>query len=109
QPAPQLDPSAGRAKRRLGIGLVAGGGAAIIVGATLTGLAYGIQSTYSHPSSTTAYDPGAASRMRAEQISGGVLLGVGAAAAVGGTIVYLLGRKEARAPRFAFAVAGGAR
>jgi tetratricopeptide (TPR) repeat protein len=96
-PTPQDSPSA-RRKRWLGIGLMAGGGAALVAGGTLTGLAYGLQSTYSHPSATTAFDPSAASRMQSEQIAGGVMLGLGAAAAVGGAVVYWLGRREARGP-----------
>jgi hypothetical protein len=85
----------------LGIGLLAGGGAALVVGATLTGLAYQIQNEQGHPKAGTAYDPAAASRMRAEQASGGVLLGVGAAAAVAGAVVLWLGHRAARADRVA--------
>jgi tetratricopeptide (TPR) repeat protein len=98
-----VDASVGRTKRLAGIGLVAGGGACIVVGATLTGLAYAIQSQQSHPGAGVAYDPSAASRMRAEQGAGAAMLGVGAAAAVGGTVLYLLGRKEAAHARVAAA------
>jgi tetratricopeptide (TPR) repeat protein len=108
QPERSVDANAGRVKRLAGIGLLAGGGAAIVVGATLTGLAYAIQSAQSHPGRNVAYDPSAASRMTAEETSGGVLLGVGAAAAVGGTVLYVLGRKEASRGRFAIApIVGG--
>ena len=91
--APPLDASSGRSRRLIGIGLLAAGGAAIVAGATLTGLAYSTQHTYSQPTAMLAYDPSAASRMRTEQVAGGVLLGVGVGAAVGGTLLYLIGRR----------------
>jgi tetratricopeptide (TPR) repeat protein len=87
--------------RWLAIGLLAGGGAALVAGATLTGLAYQIQSEQGHPQAGTAYDPAAAERMRAEQASGGALLGVGAAAAVAGAVVLWVGHRSARAERMA--------
>lgn len=92
------DTPAARRKRLIGIGLMAGGGAVLVGGATLTALAYQTQSQYSHPSMTTAFDPSAQSRMQGEQIGGGVLLGVGVAAVAGGAVLYLLGQREAQRP-----------
>jgi tetratricopeptide (TPR) repeat protein len=98
-PAHPADDKGARRRRLLGIGLIAGGGAAVVAGAVLTGLAYQIQSDQSHPRAGLAYDPAADSRMKAEQISGAVLLGVGAAAAVGGGVLYWLGRRGGHAER----------
>ena len=93
------DGNAGRGKRLAGIVLLAGGGAGLIAGGTLTGLAYQIQHQQSVPAPNTVYSASANSRMRAEQISGGVLLGVGAGAALAGVVSYVLGRREASRAR----------
>ena len=86
-PAPQrvsyTDWNAGKKRRRAGIGLMAGGGALIIGGAVVTSLAYSLQSQQSQPSKGTAFDPSAPSRLRMEQATGAVLLGVGAGAEIG--------------------------
>jgi tetratricopeptide (TPR) repeat protein len=91
------DPAVGRKKRLLGLGVGAGGVAVTAVGAALVGLAYATQHTFNSPGMNTAWDPSAASRMRNEQIAGGVLLGIGAGAIVGGVTLYLLGRHERHA------------
>ena len=105
--APQLVPytdwNAGKKRRRAGIGLMAGGGALIVGGAVVTSLAYSLQSQQSHPSKGTAFDPSAPSRLRTEQATGAVLLGVGAGAAVAGVISYYLGRKATHQERLAVA------
>jgi hypothetical protein len=106
-PAPRLVPftdwNAGKKQRRAGFGLIAGGGALIVGGAVVTGLAYALQSQQSHPSKGTAFDPSAPGTLRTEQITGGVLLGVGAGAAVAGAISYYLGRKATHQERLAVA------
>jgi tetratricopeptide (TPR) repeat protein len=83
-----------RKYRWLGLGVGLGGVAVAAVGATLVGLAYSTQSTYSHPGANTTYDPSAESRIRAEQAAGGVLLGVGAGALVAGSVLYALGARR---------------
>jgi tetratricopeptide (TPR) repeat protein len=102
-PRDEIDPRAGRGKRLAGIGLMAGGGAALIAGGTLTGLAYQLQHAQSSPSPGTKFDPSAPSRLKTEQISGGVLLGVGAGAAVAGVVSYLIGRRDMHRTRVAAA------
>jgi tetratricopeptide (TPR) repeat protein len=113
EPAPRVEPipetPSNRTRRFAGIGLIAGGGALVIAGATLTGLAYSLQSAQTHPAPNVAFDPGAPSRVRVEQISGGVLLGVGAGAAVGGTVLYLLARRNQHRERVVVAPLVGAR
>jgi tetratricopeptide (TPR) repeat protein len=80
--------------RWLGLGLVGGGAAAIITGGVLTGLAYGIRDSQSHPGPNTTYDPSAPGRILGDQIGGGTLLGVGIAAAAAGTVIYFVGGKR---------------
>jgi hypothetical protein len=79
-----------------GIVTLVGGVAALATGAALTGLAYSTQNAFTHPGANTVYDPSAAALMRTEQIAGGVLLGVGAAATITGIVIYALGRREQR-------------
>jgi tetratricopeptide (TPR) repeat protein len=96
-----------RLRRYLGLGAIGGGGALVIVGATLTGLAYALQAAQSHPSAGTAYDPSALGRIRGEQAAGGVLLGVGAGAIAGGTVLYLLARRNQHRERIVATPLGG--
>jgi tetratricopeptide (TPR) repeat protein len=113
-PPPRREPipetKANRMRRFAGIGLIAGGGALAIAGATLTGLAYSLQAAQSHPGPNVSFDPGAPARLRGEQASGGVLLGVGAGAIVGGTVLYILAAREQHRERLVVAplVAPGA-
>jgi tetratricopeptide (TPR) repeat protein len=106
-PSPRREPipetRANRARRFAGIGLIAGGGALAIAGATLTGLAYSLQSAQSHPGPNVSFDPGAPARLRGEQASGGVLLGVGAGAIVGGAVLYVLAARQQHRERLVVA------
>lgn len=80
--------------KAIGLGLIGGGAACVVAGAVLTGLAYGIQSSQSHPSANTTFDPSAPGRMQGEQIGGGIGLGVGLAAAATGAVVYFVGGRR---------------
>jgi tetratricopeptide (TPR) repeat protein len=80
--------------RAIGLGLIGGGAAFVVAGAVLTGLAYDTQSSQSHPSATTTFDPSAPGRMQGEQLGGGIGLGVGLAAAATGVVVYLVGGRR---------------
>ena len=92
--ATRTDSPARKKYRALGLGLIGGGAALVVAGAVLTALAYGVQSSQSHPSSTTTFDPSAPGRMQGEQIGGGVGLGIGLAAAAGGAVVYFVGGRR---------------
>ncbi len=91
-PAPLSDDKA-RTKRIAGIGLIVGGVALVAAGGALVGVAYATQSAYNHPAAGKTFDPNAPGRIKAEQVAGGVLLGVGIGAAAAGAVLEVLGRR----------------
>jgi tetratricopeptide (TPR) repeat protein len=101
--AARNDAHAARIKRIAGITGAAVGVGAIVAGGALTALAYSTQKSMNRPAPGSAYDPAAASRMRAEQAAGGVLLGVGIGAAVAGAVLAVLGRRETARARVSVA------
>jgi hypothetical protein len=96
--APPASEHAGRAKVIAG-GAMIGGGVALLA----TGIAFSVvavdagNSVKSAASSGGVYDPAAQDRAKTMQIVGPVLDGVGVAAAAGGVVLLLLGRRDARA------------
>jgi tetratricopeptide (TPR) repeat protein len=103
-----LDRNAGRTKRLAGLA-VAGAGVALVGG----GIACAVLAQSASDSLSAAnrahspYDPKLDGTFHTDQALAGALLGVGGAALVGGTVLYVLGWREAHRARVTAALAPG--
>jgi tetratricopeptide (TPR) repeat protein len=106
--APPVDARAGRTKKIAGLA-VAGAGVALVAG----GIACAVLAQNASDSLSAAdrahlpYDPKLDSTFHTDQALAGALLGVGGAALVGGTVLYVLGWRESRSLRLSAAVTPG--
>jgi hypothetical protein len=91
-PAPAPAPPRARVDR-VGIGLLAGGGAALLVGAVLVGVGESLRATQTTTRDYDRFDR-LDTRIDALHISGGVTLGIGAVLAIVGAVRLGLARKR---------------
>jgi tetratricopeptide (TPR) repeat protein len=90
-------PDRGRPKKLAGIIVAAVGVAALICSAALEGAASAAGNSLTSDSKAgRVFDPAAWNGGQREDLAGQALLGVGAVAAVAGTVVALIGRRESR-------------
>jgi tetratricopeptide (TPR) repeat protein len=85
-------------KTKLIAGIVVGavGIAAIAAGAAFEGLAASTNNSLSHPAMGTTFDPQKEQTLKSDEAAGAVLLAVGGAALVTGTVIAILGVRERR-------------
>jgi tetratricopeptide (TPR) repeat protein len=96
-PPPASAPPRGRHNHEItGWALLGAGAAIAVVGAALVGVAYGDAGALNNPSGGTTYSADGEDRIKAMEISGGVLLGVGVAAAASGVVTALIARRSSR-------------
>jgi hypothetical protein len=93
----------GRRLKLIGIGGAALGGALVVTGAVLSGLALKANDRLNHPSANEPYKPSLQNDVLTYQNSGIALLAVGGAIAVTGAALAVLGYRHEKAARFAFA------
>jgi tetratricopeptide (TPR) repeat protein len=86
-----------------GIITAAGGLALVATGAALEGVAHSEADQFNRPATGAVFDSGAESRIKTFETTGWVLIGVGAAALVGGAALVVLGVRQDRAARRAAA------
>ncbi len=92
-PAPPGDARASTLKRA-GLGLGIGGLLVAAGGAALLGAAAADNNQLNHPEPGTMYDPGLEDRMNVLKNAGFAAVGVGLAAGVAGTVMYVIGTKR---------------
>lgn len=90
-------------KTKLIAGIVVGavGIVAIATGAAFEGLAASTNDSLSHPAMGTTFDPNKEQTLKNDETAGAVLLAIGGAALVTGTVLAVLGVRERRAPHVA--------
>lgn len=83
-----------RVKLIAGIAVAAVGVAAVAVGGAFEGLAKSQNDALSHPTPGTTFDPSKERALKTDKVIGAVMLSVGGAAIVAGTVTAVLGLRE---------------
>ncbi|MDB5937629.1 MAG: TonB-dependent receptor [Massilia sp.] len=84
----------GRTKLIAGIATAAVGVAVLAVGATFEGLASSQNNALSHPTQGEVFDPSKEQALKTYQTAGPILLGIGGAAVVAGTVIAIIGARQ---------------
>jgi tetratricopeptide (TPR) repeat protein len=97
-------PAANGRTRKIAGGVTVGGGVVLLVaGIALEALARQDFNQINSPSQGYVFNPSTQTAMKSDEIGGGVLIGIGLAAAVAGATVTALGYREGRPARVALA------